>query len=197
MKRIFRYLKGTYEFGLWYLKGKDLSLISYTDTYWAGCIDDWRSTSEEVFYLGECLVSCVIKKQSWISLSTAEAEYIATTICCTQVLWMKQTLTDIQVEYDEPITIYYDNTIAISISKYPMMHSKMKHIPIKYHFLREQVANKKIRIEYVGVTHYFGHLDDDFTRMQSGPQNHLFPWKSNYFPPLQTYFFKGHCRLPI
>jgi hypothetical protein len=75
--------------------------------------------------------------QSSVSLSTAEAEYIAATSCCTQVLWMKQTLTDIQVEYDEPIPIYCDNTSAISISKNPVMHSKTKHIPIKYHFLRE------------------------------------------------------------
>jgi hypothetical protein len=64
---------------------------------------------------------------------------------------MKQTLTDIQVEYDEPIPIYYDNTSAISISKNPVMHSKTKQIPIKYHFLREQVAEKNIRVEYVGT----------------------------------------------
>jgi hypothetical protein len=64
---------------------------------------------------------------------------------------MKQTLTDIQVEYDEPIPIYCDNTSTISISKNPVMHSKMKHIPIKYHFLREQVAEKNIKVEYVGT----------------------------------------------
>jgi hypothetical protein len=151
VKRIFRYLKATKEFGLWYPKGKDLSLISYIDANWAGCIDDRKSTSGAMFYLGECLVSCLCKKQSSISLSTVEAEYIAATTCCTQVLWMKQTLTYIQVEYDKPITIYCDNTSAISISKNPMMHSKMKHIPIKYHFLREQVAEKNIRVEYVGT----------------------------------------------
>jgi hypothetical protein len=86
-----------------------------------------------------------------ISLSTVEAEYIAATTCCTQVLWMKQTLTDIQVEYDEPIPIYCDNTSTISISKNLVMHSKTKHIPIKYHFLQEQVAEKNIRVEYVGT----------------------------------------------
>ena len=64
---------------------------------------------------------------------------------------MKQSLTDIQVEYDEPIPIYYDNTSATSISKNPVMHSKTKHIQIKYHFLREQVAEKNIRVEYVGT----------------------------------------------
>jgi hypothetical protein len=140
VKRIFRYLKGTEEFGLWYPKGKDLSLIAYIDADWAGCIDDRQSTSGAVFYLGECLVSCLSKKQSSIYLSTTEAEYIASTSCCTQVLWMKQTLTDIQVGYDGPIPIYCDNTSAISISKNPVMHSKTNHIPIKYQFLREKVA---------------------------------------------------------
>jgi bifunctional DNase/RNase len=64
---------------------------------------------------------------------------------------MKQTLIDIQVEYDEPIPIYCDNTSAISISKNSMMHSKTNNIPIKYHFLWEQIAEKNIRVEYVGI----------------------------------------------
>jgi hypothetical protein len=64
---------------------------------------------------------------------------------------MKQTLKNIQVEYDEPIPIYCDNTSAINISKNPMMHSKTNHIPIKYHFLREHAAEKNIRVEYVGT----------------------------------------------
>jgi hypothetical protein len=64
---------------------------------------------------------------------------------------MNQTLTDIQVEYDEPVPIYCDNAKTINISKNLVMHSKMKHIPIKYHFLREQVAEKNIRVEYVGT----------------------------------------------
>jgi hypothetical protein len=62
---------------------------------------------------------------------------------------MKKTLADMQIEYNEPIPIYGDNTSAISISNNLVMHSKMKHIPIKYHFLWEQVAEKNIGVEYV------------------------------------------------
>jgi hypothetical protein len=113
------------------------------------------------------LVSWLSKKQSSVSLSTAEAKYIAATTCCTLVLWMKQTLIDIQVEYDEPIPIYCDNTSDISISKNLVMHSKTKHIPIKYHFLREQVVEKNIRVEYVGTKEQ---LVDIFTKP--------LPWKS-------------------
>jgi hypothetical protein len=102
-------------------------------------------------YLGECLVSWLRKKESLVSLSTTEAEYIAAKTCCAHVLWIKKTLIDIQVEYDEPILIYCDNTSTISISKNPVMHSKTKHIPIKYHFLWEHVVDKNIIVEYVGT----------------------------------------------
>ena len=58
---------------------------------------------------------------------------------------------DIQVKYDEPIPIFFDNTSAINISKNLVMYSKTKHIPIKFHFLREQVTEKNIKLEYVGT----------------------------------------------
>ena len=68
---------------------------------------------------------------------------------CAYVLWMKQTLKDIQVEYDQPISIFCDNTSVISILKNPVIYSKTKHIPIKYHFVREQVAKNIVKLEYV------------------------------------------------
>ena len=114
-----------------------LILIDYSDPYWAGYVDDRRSTSGTTFFLGGCLVPWSSKKQSSASLSTAEAEYIAETTCCTHILWIKKTLQDIHVTCNEPIPILCDNTSAISISKNPVMHSKTKHIPIKFHFLRE------------------------------------------------------------
>jgi hypothetical protein len=64
--------------------------MAYTDADWVGSIDDRRSTSGAAFYLGECLVSWLSNKQSSISLSTVEVEYIAAAACCTWVLWMKQ-----------------------------------------------------------------------------------------------------------
>ena len=81
VKRILRYLKGTIYFGLWYPKGNDLTLVSYTDANWAGNIDDRKSTSGASFCLVDCLVSWLSKKQSSVSLSTIEAKYITTTTC--------------------------------------------------------------------------------------------------------------------
>ena len=62
---------------------------------------------------------------------------------------MKQTLEDLLVKYEHPIIINYDNISAINMSKKPVMHSNTKHIPIKYHFLREQVSQKVVKLEYV------------------------------------------------
>ena len=87
--------------------------------------------------MGESLVAWTSKKHTSISLSTTEAEYIAATECCTQVEWMKQTLQDIKVAFEEYNIIYCDNTSATSLSKNPVQHSKEKHIPIKYHYLRD------------------------------------------------------------
>jgi hypothetical protein len=64
---------------------------------------------------------------------------------------MKKTLEDLQIRYDDPITINCDNTSAINISKNPVMHSKTKHIPIKYHFLRDRVTQRVVKVEYVGT----------------------------------------------
>ena len=131
VKIIFRYLKGTIDLGLWYPSKKSFSLMAYSDADWVGCVDHRRSTSGGSFFFRESLVSWTSKKQFSISLSTTEVEYIAVEECCTQVEWMKQTLQDIKVVFEEPTTIYCDNTSAISLSKNPVQHSKEKHIPIK------------------------------------------------------------------
>ena len=62
---------------------------------------------------------------------------------------MKQTLEDLLVKYEHPIVIKCDNTSAINMSKNPIMHSRTKHIPIKYHYLREQISQKDVKLEYI------------------------------------------------
>eukprot|EP00253_Pinus_taeda_P010058 PITA_10058 len=119
------------------------------DADWAGSVDDRKSTSGGAFFMGSRLVAWLNKKQSSIALSTAEAKYVVAASCCTQLLWMMQTLQDFQITCTPPISILCDNTSAISISKNPVMHSKTKQIPIKYHFLREQVLEQKVKLEYV------------------------------------------------
>lgn len=84
VKRIFRYLKGTSYFFLWYPKGNDLTITTYMNANLAGIVDDHKSTNGTTFYLGGYLVSWLNKKKSSFSFSTIEEEYIAETTCCTQ-----------------------------------------------------------------------------------------------------------------
>jgi hypothetical protein len=104
------------------------------------------------------MVAWLSKKQKSTSLSTIEAEYIVVASCFTQVLWMKKTLEDLQIRYDNRTTINYDNTSSISISKNPVVHSKTKHIPIKYHFLRERVTQKVVKIMYVDTKEQIAYI---------------------------------------
>jgi hypothetical protein len=137
VKRIFRYLRATLDFGLWYPKTKYFTLNAYTDVYWDGSVDDRKSTNGREFFLGNFLVSWLSKKQTIVSLSTTKAKYIVFATCYTQVIWMKKTLEYLQLKYDHPILLNCDNTSAINLYKNLVMHSKTKHIPIKYHFSKK------------------------------------------------------------
>ena len=149
VKRIFRYLKGTEGHGLFYKRNSSLTLYAYSDADWAGCVDDRKSTSGGAFYLGDNLVSWHSKKQESVSLSTAEAEYIAATSSCTQVLYMVELLRNFGVDSLKPVVILCDNSSAINISKNPVQHSRTKHIEIRYHFLKDKVSQGEIKLEYV------------------------------------------------
>ena len=83
------------DYGLWYPKYQNFTLRAFIDADWPGSVDDQKSTNGATFFLGNCLVSWLRKKQSSIALSTSEAEYIVVASCCTQVIWMKHTLEDL------------------------------------------------------------------------------------------------------
>lgn len=83
IKRILKYISGTIDFGLWYPRHNDFTLIAYTNVDWVGYIDDRKSTFGGVFFLGGRLVAWHSKKQDSMSLSTIEAEYITAATCCT------------------------------------------------------------------------------------------------------------------
>jgi hypothetical protein len=160
--RIFKYLKGIMTYGLWYPRNQNFQLTGYSDADWANCVDERKSTSGGAFFLGDSLVSWLSKKQGSISLSTTKEGYIAAVTCCTQILWMIQTLADLKVNYTDLITIHCDNTSAISVSKNHVLHSKTKHIPIKYHFLKEKVTNRVVQLNYIPSTEQ---IADIFTKL--------------------------------
>ena len=148
VKRIFRYLKGTINIGLWYPKCDDFELICYSDEGFRGCKIDKKSISRTCHFLGHSLVSWHSKKQNSVALSTAEAEYIATGLGCAQVIWMKQTLRDFGLTFSH-VPIKYDNISIISISKNLVQHSRTKHIEIRHHFLRNHAQKGDITLDFV------------------------------------------------
>ncbi|XP_043694174.1 secreted RxLR effector protein 161-like [Telopea speciosissima] len=161
VNRIFRYIKGIMEYGLWYPKTENFSLTTFLDADWAGSIDDRKSTSGGAFFLGKSLVAWHSKKQESVSLSTAEAEYIVAAASCTQGLWMQRQISDFGLSSDGPVTIMCDNMSAINIFKNPVQHSRTKHIDIRYHCLKEKVTSNAVRLEFVSTT---DQVPDIFTK---------------------------------
>nr|GEW80340.1 retrovirus-related Pol polyprotein from transposon TNT 1-94 [Tanacetum cinerariifolium] len=129
VKRIFRYLKGTINLGLWYPKDFGFDLTAYSDADHAGCQLNRKSTSGSVQFLGDKLVCWSSKKQNCVFISTAESEYVAVSSCCAQVLWMRTQLTDYGFFYDK-VPIYCDSKSAIVISCNPVQHTRTKHIDV-------------------------------------------------------------------
>ncbi|GJS39476.1 retrovirus-related pol polyprotein from transposon TNT 1-94 [Tanacetum coccineum] len=127
VKRIFKYLKGTINMGLWYPKDSGFELTAFSDADHAGCIDTRKSTSGGIQFLGDKLVSWMSKKQNCTAMSSAEAEYVALSASYAQVMWMRTQLQDYGFNYNK-IPLYCDSQSAIAISCNPVQHSRTKHI---------------------------------------------------------------------
>jgi hypothetical protein len=150
VKRILRYLVYTPKFGLWYPRGSTFDLIGYSDADWARCKINRKSTSGTCQFLGRSLVSWASKKQNSVALSTVEAEYIAAGHCCSQLLWMRQTLRDYGYKLTK-VPLLCDNESAIRMADNPVEHSRTKHIAIRYHFLRDHQQKGDIEIAYINT----------------------------------------------
>ncbi|GKC88093.1 retrovirus-related pol polyprotein from transposon TNT 1-94 [Tanacetum coccineum] len=160
VKRVFRYLQGSINMGLWYPKDTAMALTAYADADHAGCQDTRRSTSGSAQFLGDKLVSWSSKKQTSTSISSTEAEYIAMSGCCAQILWMRSQLSDYGFAYNH-IPLYCDNKSAIALCCNNVQHSRSKHIDIRHHFIREQVEKGVVELYFVRTEYQ---LADIFTK---------------------------------
>jgi hypothetical protein len=97
LKRILRYIKGTIDFGLFYSYSNSFYLVGYSDSDWAEDMDDRNSTTGFVFYMGDTVFTWSSKKQSIITLSTCEAEYVATTSCVCHSIWLRRLLKELRM----------------------------------------------------------------------------------------------------
>ncbi|KAL4038827.1 hypothetical protein IC575_002458 [Cucumis melo] len=148
VKRILKYVHGTSDFRILYSYDTTSILVGYCDADWAGSTDDRKTTSGGCFFLGNNLISWFSKKQNCVSLSTAEAEYIAVRSACTQLVWRKNMLHEYGFTQDI-MTLYCDNMNAIDISKNMVQHSRTKYIDIRHYFIRELVENKVITLAHI------------------------------------------------
>ncbi|GJW69167.1 hypothetical protein Tco_0123591 [Tanacetum coccineum] len=108
--------------GLWYPKDSSIALTAFADADHAGCQDTRRSTSGSMQFLGDRLVSWSSKRQKSAAISSTEAEYIAMSGCCAQILWMRSQLTDYGLGFNK-IPMYCDNKSAIALSCNNVQHS--------------------------------------------------------------------------
>ncbi|GJX27290.1 hypothetical protein Tco_0233586 [Tanacetum coccineum] len=145
VKRIFRYLKSQPKLGLWYPKDSPLILEAFLDSDYAGASLDRKSTTGGCQFLSSRLISWQCKKQTVVANSTTEAEYIAASHCCGQVLWIQNQMLDYGFNFMQT-KIHVDNESAICVVKNPVYHSKTKHIEIKHHFIRESYEKRLIEM---------------------------------------------------
>ncbi|XP_072986620.1 uncharacterized protein [Typha latifolia] len=138
-KRALRYLKGTVNLGIYYKKGGSGDLLVYTDSDYAGDMEDRKSASGYVFLMSSGAVSWSSKKQPIVTLSTIEAEFVAAAMCACQAIWMKRILKELGNDIKSCRQVNCDNTSTIKLSKYQVLHGRSEHIDVSYHFLRNLI----------------------------------------------------------
>jgi transposase InsO family protein len=161
VKQILRYLKGTVRYGCRYSKGSGVSLVGYSDSDYAGDVDDRKSTSGIVFFLGPSIITWSSQKQRITAQSSCEAEYIAAATAASQAVWLSRLLGEVHGKEPDKVKLYVDNKSAIALCKNPVFHDRSKHIDTRFHYIRECVEEGKIEVTHVGTNDQMG---DIFTK---------------------------------
>jgi hypothetical protein len=153
-KRVLRYLKGTAKSSLLYKDydgNQNTKIEIFCDADWAGDTEDRKSTTGVIIKLNGCPIIWLSKKQSTVALSTAEAEYIAIATALQELLWINQYLTELNLKDNETATLKSDNQAAIRIATNDTLHSRSKHIDIRYHFIREVVKRGEVELNWIST----------------------------------------------
>ena len=122
--------------------------MAYTDSDYAGDVDDRKSTSGYVFLLSDGAVSWSSKKQPVVTLSTTEAEFVAAASCVCQGVWMRRVLEKLGHSQGKCTTVLCDNSSTIKLSKNPVMHGRSKHIDVRFHFLRDLTREGVVELKH-------------------------------------------------
>ena len=147
VKWILRYLQGSSKMSLCFGKG-DPILDGFTDSDMAGDIDSQKSTSGYLITFGGGAVAWQSRLQKCVALSTIEAEFIAITEACKELLWLKKFLQELGLK-QERYVLHCDSQSAIHLSKNSSFHSRSKHIDVRYHWIRDVLNDKLLQLEKV------------------------------------------------
>ncbi|RLN29846.1 putative mitochondrial protein [Panicum miliaceum] len=153
VKYLLRYIAGTVDFGIVYpkiTKGNN-RLTGYSDSDLGGDVDERKSTTGVIFFLGEMVISWQSQKQKIVALSSCEAEYMAGAAGACQAMWLSRLLGDIAGANVQQPVLKMDNQSAIALSKNHVLHDRSKHIDMKFHFIRECVEGGRISLDYVST----------------------------------------------
>ena len=150
-KHVLRYLKGTTDLRLTFLKNSSSDIVGDSDADWRGDLNDRKSTTGYYFKFdgNGGAISWEVKKQATVALSTAEAEYQAMAAAVQEAIYLRALLEDFGYPMKKPIDIGEDNQSCIKMCHNPVMNKRSKHIDTKLHFVRERVENKEIKSHYV------------------------------------------------
>jgi len=170
---IFAYLVKYPDLGITYKGVPNINLFikAYSDSDWGNCFDSRRSTTGYLTTLGNNLISWGVSLQKSVALSSTEAEYMALTECSKEVIYLQNTVDELnkalklEIPADIPV-IMEDNQGAIKLGHNAEFHKRTKHIDIKYHYIRELVENNKLRIIYINTKNQ---LADPLTKITAGP----------------------------
>lgn len=148
VKRIMRYVKGTLDYALRYKFKKEVVLVGYCDADYAGDTETRRSTSGLLMLVAGGLVTWASRRQRVVAQSTTEAEYVASAEACKETVWQKRLIEELVGQIPMPMLLV-DNQSALKLIENPVLHHGTKHIDIRYHYIRNEVANKTLCVGYV------------------------------------------------
>jgi hypothetical protein len=161
LKRVLRYLRGSIDFKLTYgaefsgssgSNNAKLVVLGYCDADWGASIDDRRSVSGTLFNVAGGAVTWQAQRQKSVALSTVEAEYMASCQAAKDAVWLRAFLVGLGLIASAPTNILCDSQGAMALAKNPEHHQRSKHIDLRYHFVREQVAGGAITLVYTSTS---------------------------------------------
>ncbi|XP_019171420.1 PREDICTED: uncharacterized protein LOC109166973 [Ipomoea nil] len=152
VKHVLRYIKGTLYYGLHLSASPTTSIHAYSDSDWAGCPVDRKSTSGYVVFLGSNLISWLSQKQRTVARSSTEAEYKALANVAAEVTWVVSLLCELGATY---------------LCANPVFHARTKPVEIDYHFVRDKVATGDFKVNFISTK---DQLADIFTKPLPGPR---------------------------